>query len=140
MRRYTILVGLVGVCTLSACGSPSDSSPANSETQGQERTIALPADFPADIVLPEDARLVLASTPVPGDVFIEGRSEQSAETIIEGFASRLADAGYVLADRSQTIDPLELYFEGKSVEGGNIRVRDDGGERHFMLTYTKERQ
>jgi len=125
---------------LSGCGSPSDSPPASQETEVQEKTVKLPADFPADIVLPEDARLVLASTPVPGDIFIEGRSRQSAETIIEGFAKRLADAGYVLTDRSKITNPLELYFEGKGVESGNIRVRDDGADRDFMLSYTEESQ
>lgn len=137
-----MLIGLVGAGILSGCGSPSENSASAPEVEAQAggKTVKLPADFPSDIVLPEDTRLVLASTPVPGDVFIEGRSRQSAETIIEGFAKRLADAGYVLTDRTKIIDPLELYFEGKEVEGGNIRVRDDGADRDFMLTYTKAGQ
>ena len=141
MRKYAMLIGFVGVGILSGCGSPSDNSAtAPAAAQAGSKAVRLPADFPSDIVLPEDTRLVLASRPVPGDVFIEGRSLQSAETIIEGFAKRLADAGYMLTDRSKIVDPLELYFEGKEVEGGNIRVRDDGADRDFMLTYTKAGQ
>jgi|GEM_PF-4785282 len=142
MRKYAILIGIVGTSILSGCGSPSDDSVTAAEVEAQAggKTVKLPADFPSDILLPADTRLVLASTPVPGDIFIEGRSRQSAETIIEGFAKRLADAGYVLTDRARIIDPLELYFEGKGIEGGNIRVRDDGADRDFMLTFTKAGQ
>ena len=129
MRKYFMLVRLVGASILSGC----DASPEAVE-QGAELT--LPADFPGDIVLPEDTRLVLVSHPLPGDTFLEGRSSESAEAIVEGFAQRLADAGYVLTDRHKIADPLELYFEGKGIEGGNLRVRDDGAERDFMLTFT----
>ncbi|QSB43540.1 hypothetical protein IDJ81_09085 [Tsuneonella flava] len=142
MRKYATLIGLVGASILSGCGSSADQSATapQVETQAGGQAVKLPADFPSDIVLPEDTRLVLASTPVPGDVFIEGRSRQSAEAIVEGFTKRLSDAGYTLTDRAKTTDPLEIYFEGKQVEGGNIRVRDDGADRDFMLTYTKAGQ
>ncbi|MBI1402778.1 MAG: hypothetical protein GC147_06165 [Porphyrobacter sp.] len=139
MPKDKVMIGLIGACLLAGCGaSPGDSGETLSdEAPAGNRNVALPDDFPADIALPEDARLVLVSRPLPGDVFIEGRSAIGAKEIVEGFAQRLADAGYTLTDRATIQDPLELYFEGKSVEGGNIRVRDDGGERQFMLTYTE---
>ncbi|WP_109806164.1 hypothetical protein [Sphingosinithalassobacter portus] len=137
MPKYAIFFGLAAASLLPGCGSPSEDAASTSQSQAEAKAVELPADFPSDIALPDDTRLVLVSRPLPGDVFIEGRSRQEAKAIVEGFATRLADAGYVLTDRSKTVDPLELYFEGKGVESGNIRVRDDGTERDFMLTYTE---
>lgn len=142
MRKYLMFLSLAGASVLAGCDtSPEEGASAPApDAPGESRAVALPDDFPGDILLPEDTRLVLVSHPLPGDTFLEGRSSESAEAIVEGFAKRLVDAGYVLMDRDKITDPLELYFEGKGIETGNLRVRDDGADRDFMLTFTAASQ
>jgi hypothetical protein len=127
--RVARFIGALVLLAVAACGDERGAEPG---TAGPSAALPALARLPADVPLPEDARIVEEVAARDGAIQLTLESEVPAEALLRDYRDALVKMGWTVGDETPVSGPGALAAS-KGTRSLALRVQDDAGGSRLVL-------